>query len=81
MDATVDWLTGATILKAVRRGVCLELETTKGGEAHQVILGANRLQTDLHCLGCGEERLVEVVDTAGQQEAFCPVCSRSWKLG
>jgi transcription elongation factor Elf1 len=79
-DATVDWLTGATILKAVRRGVCLELETQKGSESHLVILGANRMQTDLHCLGCGEERLVEVVETAGKQEAVCGVCARSWKL-
>ena len=77
MDATVDTLTGATILKCSRRGSCLELETTKG----RVIVGAHRVFTDLHCLGCGEERLVEVIETAGNEEAVCGVCARSWKLG
>jgi hypothetical protein len=76
LDATVDTLTGATILKATRRGGCLELETTKG----RVIVGAHRMYTDLHCMGCGEERLVEVVDTAGDERAVCGVCARSWKL-
>lgn len=75
-DATVETLTGATILRCARRGVCLELETTKG----RVIVGASKVFTDLHCLGCGEERLVEVVETAGSQEAVCGVCARSWTL-
>lgn len=75
-DATVERLTGAHILKAERHGSCLELFTDKG----RVILGGNRIHADLHCLGCGEERLVEVVETAGWQEAVCGVCSRSWKL-
>lgn len=76
MDATVDVLTGATIFKATRRGQCLDLETSKG----RVIVGAHRLFTDLHCMGCGEERLVEVVETAGKEEAVCGVCARSWAL-
>ena len=75
-DATVDVLTGAHILRCVRRGSCLELDTDKG----RVIVGAHRAFTDLHCLGCGEERLVEVVETAGKQEGVCGVCGRSWSL-
>jgi hypothetical protein len=75
-DGTLDTLTGATILKATRNGIWLDLETTKG----RVLLSARYARTDLHCLGCGEERLVEVVDTAGIEEAVCGVCARSWKL-
>jgi hypothetical protein len=77
MDATVDVLTGATILRVTRRGQCLDLETTKG----RVIVGAHRAFVDLQCVSCGEERLVEVVETAGHQEGVCGVCARSWKLG
>jgi hypothetical protein len=76
VDATIDTLTGATILRATRNGIWLELETTKG----LVILGARATRSDLHCLGCGEERLVEVVQTAGKDEAVCGVCARSWTL-
>lgn len=77
MDATVDILTGATIHRVTRRGQCLDLETSKG----RVIVGAHRVYADLHCMGCGEERLVEVIETAGNDEAVCGVCARSWKLG
>ena len=77
VDATIDLLTGARILRAERRGLCIELELDKG---NRVILGAKAEFVDLHCYGCGEERLVEVVETAGQQEAVCGVCARSWKL-
>lgn len=77
MDATVEMLTGATILRCERMGTCLSLETTKG----RVIVGAHKVHVDLHCFGCGEERLVEVVETAGKQEGVCAVCGRSWKLG
>ena len=76
MDATVDILMGAHILRVTRRGTCLDLETDKG----RVIVGAHRSFTDLHCLGCGEERLTEIVETAGVQEGVCGVCGRSWKL-
>jgi hypothetical protein len=76
MDHTVEFLTGARILTCERRGACLDLMTDKG----RVILGAHRAFTDLHCFGCGEERLVEIVETAGKQEAVCAVCGRSWKV-
>lgn len=80
MDATIEWLTGCTILKAERRGVCVELDTMKGQDRHLVIMGGHHLYHDLRCMGCQEERQIEIVETAGRQEAFCPVCSRSWKL-
>lgn len=76
MDATIDALTGATIHRATRSGIWLDLETSKG----RILLSARSAVTDLHCMGCGEERLVEVIETAGKQEAVCGVCSRSWKL-
>jgi hypothetical protein len=76
VDATVDILTGAHILRVTRRGTCLDLETDKG----RVIVGGRYAYTDLHCLGCGEERLVEVVETGSRQEAVCGVCGRNWKL-
>lgn len=77
MDATIDLLTGARILKAERRGSCVELTLE---HRPTVILGAKAEHVDLHCFGCGEERQIEIITTAGQEEAFCPVCSRSWKL-
>ncbi len=76
MDATIQQLTGATILKATRDGVWLDLETSKG----RILIGAKSVCAALHCVSCGEERLVEVVQTAGVDEAFCAVCARSWKL-
>ena len=78
MDATIDLLTGARILKAERHGMCVHLELDKG---HTVIMGGRVVTHDLHCYGCGEERLCEVVETAGRQEGVCGVCGRSWRLG
>jgi formamidopyrimidine-DNA glycosylase len=80
MDATVDWLTGATIQRVIRRGVYLELETIKAGESHLVILGANRIVAEDECYGCGETRSVDIVETAGQRERVCSICGRSWKV-
>ena len=78
MDATIDWLTGAHILKAERKGMCIELEREDGQRA---ILGDRVVYGELMCLTCRDDRHVEVVQTAGQREGFCNVCSRSWKLG
>jgi hypothetical protein len=77
VDATVDGLTGATILRCERMGQCLDLHTDKG----RFIVGAHHVYKELTCLGCGEERLTEIVETAGRQEGVCAVCGRSWKLG
>jgi hypothetical protein len=75
-DWTAEGLTGATILKATRRGTSLDLETTKG----RFIVGAHRVVAQLQCVSCGEDRLTEIVETAGKQEGVCAVCGRSWKL-
>lgn len=75
-DWTAAGLTGATIQKATRRGVCLDLETSKG----RFIIGAHQVHAELRCLGCGEDRLTEIVETAGKREGVCAVCGRSWKL-
>ena len=66
-------LTGATVIKAERRGTSLDLDTTKG----RFIVGAHRVYGELVCMGCGEERLTEIVETAGQQEGVCAVCGVS----
>ena len=75
-DGTVERLTGARIIKCVRRGSCLELDTDKG----RVIVGSIREHEERICFGCGEERMVAIVETAGRREASCGVCGHFWDL-
>jgi hypothetical protein len=77
IDATIDRLNGARILKAVRRKHCIELDTDKG----VVIVGSIREHEERICFGCGEERMVSVVETGGRKEASCGVCGHFWDLG
>ena len=79
VDATIERLTGARIVKAVRRKHAIELDTDKG----RVIVGTVREVEDGTCYGCGESRpsMISIVETAGKREAFCSCCSHHWILG
>ena len=35
--------------------------------------------TPFCCPRCGEDRLIDLVVTAGQVEAFCAVCGHTWR--
>jgi len=76
-DATIERLSGARIVRAVRRGSCIELDTDKG----RVIVGSIREHEERICFGCGEERMVAVVETGTKREASCGVCGHFWELG
>ena len=76
MDATIERLTGARILKAVRRKHCIELDTDRG----VVIVGSIREHEERICFGCGEERMVSIVETSQHKEASCGVCGHAWRL-
>ena len=76
VDATIERLTGARILKAVRRKHCIELDTDRG----VVIVGSIREHEERICFGCGEERMVSIVETSQHKEASCGVCGHAWRL-
>jgi hypothetical protein len=74
--STEQYLTGATIRSAERQDGWLKLVTDRG----EIHLAGGRVRLGVYCKKCGEERLVEIVTTAGKEQAFCAVCSNSWAL-
>jgi hypothetical protein len=69
-------LQGAHIFRAERVGAWLCLDTNNGS----VHVAGGRVRLDLLCKKCGEQRLVEIVTTAGKEEGVCSVCAFAWTL-
>lgn len=74
-DLFVERLTGARILKAERGAYPWLVLHTDQGEFH---CAGGRVRIDLVCPRCQEQRLTEIVTTAGKEQAFCAVCSHVW---